>query len=327
MKKFYNIIVFLAIVAFIFGIKHLSIVKTNPIDESVNYQDELFKEASLYSLDYSEVEKLDSIVIQNIDPSNIELYGYDYEYVLNYENESIQSLGFPGFPYDNALTKYNLDDLEYFKFTKSQERIIQKSKKRISKLVDDYSIFSNKDFLKQGIENIEFYLVRHPELFKTDYSADLIAVYYEGSIYVNKDSSKKFCEHSASHELVHHLRHLTNYGDDYYNIDPVYSGLLFDEVMTEVLTVSSNPYLPKNLNGYLSYTYNAYRYLDIFKEDALKAYFYGYDDFFEKYGNENFLMEHDAFVSSFTGYSSEYYDLMNVLSIEILNKIKPNSYN
>ena len=327
MKKIYNIISILAIVAFIFGIKHLSIVKTNPIDESVNYQDELFTEASMYTLDYSIVEKLDSITTKTLDASHIELYGYEYEYVLNYENELFHPFSFPGFPYDNTPAKYNLDDLEYFKFNKSQEHIIEKSKKRISKLVDDYSIFSDKDFLKQGIENIEFYLVRHPELFKSDYNSELIAVYYEGSIYINKDSVKNFCEHSASHELIHHLRHLTNYGDDYYNIDPAYSGLLFDEVMTEVLTVSSNPYLPKNLNGYLSYTSNVYRYLDIFKEDALKAYFYGYDEFFEKYGNENFLMEHDAFVASFAGYSSEYYDLMNDLTIEILNKIKPNSYN
>ena len=327
MKKIYNIIIILAIVAFIFGIKYWTIAKTNPIDESVNYQDELFKEASMYSLNYSEVEKLDSITIKTLDASHIETYGYDYEYVLNYQNELYHPFGFPGFPFDYTPPKYNLDNLEYFKFNKGQEQLIEKSRKRISKLIDDYSIFSNKEFLKEGIENIEFYLVRHPELFKTDSSVDLIAVYYEGAIYVNKDAVKSFCEHSASHELIHHLRHLTNYGDDYYNVDPAYSGFLFDEVMTEVLTVSTNPYLPKNLNGYLSYTSNVYRYLDLFGEDALKAYFYGYDEFFEKYDDENFLMEHDAFVASFSGYSSEYYDLMNDLTIEILNKIKPSSYN
>ncbi|MBQ7410671.1 MAG: hypothetical protein IJW20_04750 [Clostridia bacterium] len=322
MKKLYNIIGILAVIVFVFGFKYLTDVRTNPIDESVNYEKELFDTASLYELDSNEIDQIETISTSPVDEDTAQIYGYNYTYNIDYSNIYLDDMSFPGLPYNSELLKYNLDNLKYSKLSLAQNKKIASAKERIYKLIDDYSIFSDKDFLKECVKNVNFYLVKDSDFFSIpDTQDELVAQFYEGSIYVNKEKQDYFFEHTATHELIHLLRHLTHYGNTNWSADVPYAGMPFDEGMTEILTYSTNAHIPSNINGYKHYTPNIYRYLNLFKEDALKAYFYGYDEFFEKYGGETFKIEHEAFSASFIGYNTEFIDLMNYISIEILNKM------
>ncbi len=122
--------------------------------------------------------------------------------------------------------------------------------------------------------------------------ADLTAEYKSSTIFVNPKHSDDICEWMIVHELVHYLCELTNGG--IYREEYPYE--MFNEVMTDIITLSMGPNLPENAeSGYAMYYDFIFAYIGCFKEEAIKAYFYGYDWIFEVVGKDEF----DLFVKSF----------------------------
>ena len=122
--------------------------------------------------------------------------------------------------------------------------------------------------------------------------ADLVAEYRNYVVYVNPGYRNDVSEWMIVHELVHFLCEITNGG--IYREEYPYE--LFNEVMTDVIAASMGPEIQDDLmSGYTMYFDFIYAYIGCFKEEAIKAYFYGYDRIFDYVGKDEF----DLFVKSF----------------------------
>lgn len=265
-----------------------SCADTTKINQNVNYEDKLIEEANQFD---------DIIFTCNVD--NVE---YDPDIMENGVYSIFYDGGHIPYQYQGGDFWAEQKDLEtlneetvFTDFSEREAKIIQSARNLVSKYIEDSDILNDKEWLIQKIQSVPFYKytdTTHQELLS---SFDAAAVHMGIGIYCNAAFSDYFCEYTVVHELIHHLRYLTS-GESLYN--EYYFAINFDEAMTDTIAYTMNPKLYDKrdmLCGYMFMHDPIYRYISVFEEDALEAYFYGYDEFFEKYGGETFKIEHDLF--------------------------------
>lgn len=184
----------------------------------------------------------------------------------------------------NGINPTNVENCTSKKIAK----IVDTSKTLLEEYIKSSSVLKNKEELINDIQRIE------PKMANL---GDAPAMYQDGNIYISRANEKDVCEWMVVHELVHGLAVITNGGIE----NEPYPYDLFNEAITDVITMAMNPEIKKGtLSGYLEYHEIALTYIGIFKEEAIKAYFYGYDSIWEEIGKE----EVDFFVLSVDNYYS-----------------------
>ena len=300
-----DIIAILIIIATIGGICFLaydyeSSRGRSDINISENYENNLFTCATLSSLAPSMSITNATMSTVNFDPSFSELGLYTIT-LEEFPDSSFKLESCPIWGEDNDIEEIN-QQTKFKNFNKSQKKMIESARQHVIEYINDSEVFTDKETLIEGIENIPFYLYTestHEQLSDYDSAA---AVHLGNGIYCNNTQKEFFCEYVFVHELVHHLRYLTS---DKKLSNERYFATTFDEALTDVITLSMNPantFKSGYGSPYITFYEPMYKYLAIFGRDALSAYFYGYDEFFENSGGNTFRTEHDAFVVSLAYY-------------------------
>lgn len=283
-------------IAVIFGVCYCYIYGgITKINENINYEEKLLAEV----YDVPMTQETESIFLKKMFMDHTD-DATEYYNILVSDGINDYNVGYTINP---NLFGVNEKDEEVNKgivfcsFSKRYEIMIESARQHVIKFISDSTVFTDKEMLIEEIKNIPFYLYTEAEYSKLNLDAP--AVYLQNAIYCDKNNEEFFCEFMFTHELIHHLRFLTN-GKDGKMERYLYMNL--DETLTDLITMSMNVKLDY-ASGYSDYYIPVSRYLSIFKDDALKAYFYGYDDFFKKHGGKSFQIEHDCFavvVESFT---------------------------
>ena len=183
-------------------------------------------------------------------------------------------------------------------------RTLMSMANRAKGIVVDYirksTILRDKEYL---IEKI----MEAPVRYGKDSSESCMAFYRDETIFVNKNANQNdVCEWLFVHELVHYLCELTHGGAG--NEDYPFS--LFVETMTDLITMSMDPWIWDNImSAYSDYYQWVLPYVGQFGEDAIKAYFYGHEEIWKKVGKDKF----DLYVFSI----EHAYDVMNVFDVPV----------
>lgn len=192
------------------------------------------------------------------------------------------------FSQDNQkkLKKNNINEESDTAFTNARKRVVS--------FIENTTWMRDKAELKKYIEEMP---LRTADIeYDVATAGQVFALYDEvdNCVYkntnVSTDMYKECAEHLYTHELVHAVCTKTNGGD----VNKRYSFGIFDEIQTEVIALSLGAY---ESNKYVTlYKQNApyaYEYFYIYGEEAIKAYFYGYEGFSPKT-----MRELDAFAES-----------------------------
>lgn len=272
----------------------------NPIstpDSSINYEEALFEDANRNA----HISGKYSITKLEFDPDGMKNGIYDI--YINDSTEPYQYQGGQLYSKEKDLATIN-EQTTFVEFTKKEEKIIQSSRDLVCKYIQDSSVLTNKEWLIEKIQTIPFYKYSdstHPEIISVMHT---IGAHMIVGIYCYDKYSEFYCEYFFVHELLHHLRYLT-YGKDL--TTTLYYATPFVEAMTDIITYTIEPKLFRNSNyqsGYIDFYPPIYTYLSIFGRDALEAYFYGYDEFFETNGGKTFEAEHNLFAVAIGSYAS-----------------------
>lgn len=153
--------------------------------------------------------------------------------------------------------------------------IVEGAKKLIVSYINNSEILVDKEQLIESINNVK--------VMFTD--ANLVAEYKNGTVFINAKNAKDVCEWMVTHELVHYLCELTNGSVE----NEMFPYSLFTEVMTDLITLSMNPKINKDIvSGYSDYYFMVLPYIGVVEKDALGAYFYGYDWMSDKVDRNEF---------------------------------------
>ena len=269
----------------------------NEINLEENYEENFFEnakygdEASMVIMDeeirlkYVELSKLET----GEDYYHFELTNYDPQGFLIGENKG------DDYEYENVHEITTLKE-----FSKRHNLMIESARAKVIKFIEDSTVLTDKEYLIERIKNVPIYQYKSSEHEKLNIN-NAPAIHVGSAIYCNYKYRDVFCEHMFVHELIHHLRYLTM-GEKLSNLK--YYATNFDEAVTDVITVSMNPCsLDKSeyINGYEGFHPLINEYFNVFGEEALRAYFYGYDAFFASM-TPSFETEHEAFVIAFEKY-------------------------
>lgn len=267
------------------------------INEEINFEEQLFQKAQenyenpMVMLDSSITLK--TVFLDGSDPESEPFYHFQL-------NGFDAPQGFKsGEIYGNDIKYLTLhDETTLTEFSKRQELIIESARNHVVKYIQDSRVLFEKEKLIEGIRSIPFYLYSESthEILK---DLDAPAIHSGNAIYCNQEYEDYFCEWICTHELFHHLRYLTcgSFSSERYY------AMMLDETITDLLTASTSPNTFSSghyINGYEGYYEPVNKYLATFGEDALYAYFYGYNEFFGS--NTTFKTEHDAFVFALEHY-------------------------
>ena len=155
-----------------------------------------------------------------------------------------------------------------------EKEIFRKSKEKVLDYIERSYILSNKDELRNYVEKVAVKIATYGE-------DEPVGAYYENennTIYVNELSENQVCEWMFTHELLHALAYKTHGEKEY-----TYMYTEFNEVMTDIITSSLEPELLEDelmISGYVPKYWLVYPVLSIFQEDAIKAYWQGWERFF-----------------------------------------------
>lgn len=170
---------------------------------------------------------------------------------------------------------------------------LKSAKRKVVAYVNSSQIIRDKEKCIEKINQTPLYYIDSINFEDLGQQSDIPDAFYkDGSIWVLRDSTSSICEWMFTHELIHCLREITN------NAGPklVYHGMIFDEVLTDIICSSLNPEIDDGSeSGYARYYDVGYKYLAIWKETAITAYFYGYQDIWNKTGKDEF----DVFVYAY----------------------------
>ena len=170
--------------------------------------------------------------------------------------------------------------------SKAHKKLIDKSKKLICKYIDKSTVLQDKERLKQSIKEVE---VLEGRSISTDPNAIASFLDSDGKIYISKEVSEdQIAENVLVHEMVHALAYYTR-GDKFAS-EEYYGLTLFDEVMTDQIANSMNPEKQKGgwVSGYEAYYQYTLPYIERMGTEAIKAYFYGYDEVEKELGEDEF---------------------------------------
>lgn len=267
------------------------------INPEENYEEILFENAK-YGDESSKVIMDESIRLKYIELCTLET-GEDYYHfeLVNYDPQGFligENKG-DDIEYENVHEVTTLKD-----FSKRHNLMIESAREKVVKFIEDSTVLADKENLIERIKNVPIYQYKSSEHEKLNIDS-APAIHVGSAIYCNYKYREFFCEHMFVHELIHHLRYLTM-GEKLSNL--TYYATKFDEGVTDVIAVSMNPRSLDSINyanGYEELHPLIHEYFNVFGEEALRAYFYGYDAFFASM-TPSFKTEHEAFVVAFEKY-------------------------
>lgn len=189
---------------------------------------------------------------------------------------------------------------------------LKTAKEKVVSYISNSEIIQDKETAINKINQAPLYYIDpidFNQLGQTDNIPD--AFYKDGAIWVLRTSTDYICEWMFTHELIHYLREITN------NVEPqklAYRGMIFDEAITDIICSSLKPSISVGESGYKRYYDVAYQYLNVWKQNAIKAYFYGYQEIWSKTGKDEF----DVFV--YTYHNMDISELAHDCTIFALSK-------
>lgn len=172
---------------------------------------------------------------------------------------------------------------------KNTVQMINRCKKKVINYITESKLLTNKEELSKRISELEVYTAELTD----DESVGAIWHYEDEVIYVEQDNVKYVCEWMFVHEMIHALSfytHNSDIGNEEYGFTK------FNEAFTDLIT-SAILYGSEEMNysGYAKYFEWLFPFVDNFGEDAISAYFYGYDEIVNKIGSQE---EMDLYVQT-----------------------------
>ena len=160
--------------------------------------------------------------------------------------------------------------------------ILSNSKKLIYQYIDKSTILKDKDGLKEYIDSLN----TNEAYFTNDDNVGAYFSHVDSTLYINKNNAAYACEWMIVHEYVHAISYYTH---NCSIENEEYAFNLFNEIMTDIITSSLNPNISDEIISVYSIYYSlVYPYIYLVKEDALEAYFYGYNSIYEKIDYDEF---------------------------------------
>jgi len=245
-------------------------------DKEVNYERELFKQSDEIKADIKkDVKKFKRQgVVLNIEVEKISKDLYEVDLAGDKQRHKFYS------EEDDELQLNRVCEL-----VDQYQSIATRAKDSVINYINSSNVLQDKEMLIEEINKIN---VKVAEM-------DTVGLYREGTIYISKDVLKYYpevaTEYALAHEYVHALAAITNDGID----NEVYGKNKFNEAITDIITVQLYPNGSGFESAYADYYYYVLGYIACFKEEALEAYFYGYEDIWESVGRDEF----DFFVEMF----------------------------
>lgn len=196
---------------------------------------------------------------------------------------------------NNSVEQYkpqNVTDLD----DNSIINIIESSRKKVDDYIETSSILIDKD-------NIENY-INSLSIKAADFTDDsAVGAYFSADdsvIYVNNELSEYVCEWMVCHEYMHAIAYFTHGEIDLDEVPYAYS--LYNEVWTDLLTSSMDPEINESIESYYKGYYTLlYPYINIFGDETIKSYFYGYNSIYQKTSKSEF----DFFVDVFENFGQQ----------------------
>ncbi len=185
--------------------------------------------------------------------------------------------------------------------TKKEEKYVLKAKEAVIGYINSSEILTEKETLIQKIEAIKVMAMDMPT----------IGLYKNDCVYINKDElanySMECFEFAVTHELIHALAALTNGGVE----NECYGTKKLNEVITDIIAVQIFDKKVNFVSAYSDFYYHGYSYISFFKEKAIKAYFYGYEEIWEIADKTEF----DFFVEAFSNAPYDMYAHMYTVAL------------
>ena len=168
--------------------------------------------------------------------------------------------------------------------------LLKRAKEKVCSYIDASNILQHKGTLKHNIEQISIVSAD----VENEYNHSVICK--NRKLYVPSENKISICEWDLVHALIHALADYTNGGMQ------EYCSSIFDEAMTDIIVCSISPYMSESyVNHYMMYYTNILEYVGIFREEAINAYFYGYNNLYDKYDQIE-KTDFDLFVYCFDRY-------------------------
>ena len=241
----------------------------------INYEQNLFEQSDEFR------EKI------KVDVESAKQKGMDVNIFVEKISDDTYEVDFDGYKEKNILSA-NIGEAvnvrKVFDIGKHQN-IATNAKNNVIKYINASKILKEKEMLIEEINKINVNVA----------DMDAVGLYREGTVYISQELlnnfSKTTCEFALTHEYFHALASITNGGIR----NEIYGKNKINEAITDILTAEMYPYLTDIESGYTEYYYYVLGYISCFKEKALEAHFYGYEDIWEKTGRDEF----DFFVEMF----------------------------
>ncbi len=178
-------------------------------------------------------------------------------------------------------------------------KIVAKSKKLVYQYIDTSTILKDKEDVKKYIENLD----TKEGSFTDDEGVGAYFSYADSCIYINRNNSEAICEWMIVHELIHAISFYTH---NCSIENEEYAFNLFNEILTDIITSSINPEIDRTIQSGYSVYYNLlYPYINLFGENAIEAYFYGYNTIYKQIEKDEF----EFFVIVIENYGAENSDV------------------
>lgn len=240
--------------------------------ETIDYDEELLKRANEYT-QYTEFAKKEE---------NPFITGNRY-FNVNRTNENEFSVDVNGTEMIIRIPEsQNKDYDEPEENTKAiNNDLIRQSRKKSISYIEKSEILKDKEDIINYIESIEIKKASLDDVYTGAYFS-----YKDNTLYINKENEQYICEWMIIHEYIHAISYFTHNCDIN---NERYAFNEFNEVMTDLIASTMEPELSDGIiSGYSDYYSIVYPYISLFGEDAIEAYFYGYEKIFEKISEEEF---------------------------------------
>lgn len=250
--------------------------------QKVTYEEELFKEAEVERtyFDASVEEFFEDGINLNIEVNQVSKDIYDVTLFGDTQQKDFTA---------NDYIEEDIQDIS--EIDETTEKTVKSVRSNVISYINVSSVIKDKDPAIEQINSVE---VKFAEIEGN-------AIYHTNVIYINKDTSEAACEYAITYGYILALRDYTNGGAD----NVMYKGTRFDKTLTDIICrqLSQQNSNNEHVSDYSDYYYYILVYLDCFKEDALNAYFYGYDSIWENTERDDF----DFFVQIFDGVLQDTY--------------------
>lgn len=296
------------------GIMFYTLHRPNLVsDYTITPEEQLLDTASKYN---DRIEDSD-LYFEKVQKETVNIDGVTDDHLIFYMTNG-NRLALDTREHNLKLAEGGIEKFGKFEFTNFSEKeldIIETAKSHVIAYINSSSVLKEKAMLTEAVRAIPFYKYSDVEVDVDGLMNTSVATYIDNAIYINQKCEDKFCAYVATHELLHFICDLTN-------TTLFYPATTFEEAMTDALTRAIDPCYSTQKAPHYGYSILfdiLYPYINVFKEDAIYAYFYGYEDLFEKMDSANFILEHDAFVSAMLGYLEDP-DLADFLTSQIIEK-------